>query len=79
MGWDVGKSLLNNPHIAVTSTAAQTHGPSLQLGECGRGTCWMERAGHGRGRGRSDNVMEMGEMSEGRRWERKRWAAVRGR
>lgn len=39
----------------------------------------MERAGHGRGRGRSDNVMEMGEMSEGRRWERKRWAAVRGR
>ena len=31
MGWDVGKSLLNNPHLAVTSTAAQTHRPSVPL------------------------------------------------
>lgn len=31
MGWDVGKSLLNNPHIAVTSTTAQIHRPSVPL------------------------------------------------
>lgn len=63
MGWDVGKSLLNNPHIAVTSAAAQIPGPSFplesQLRRHGsareRGTRRREQ-GHERNRGRSEKT-----------------------
>lgn len=55
MGWDVGKSLLNNPHIAVTSTTAQIHHPSVPLenqlwrhdGACERRPRWRERGQEG--------------------------------
>lgn len=55
MGWDVGKSLLNNPHIAVTSTTAQIHRPSVPLenqlwrhdGARKRGPRWRERGQEG--------------------------------
>lgn len=86
MGWDVGKSLLNNPHIAVTSTAAQIHRPSVPLEkqlwrhdracERRRGRGW---GGGGKPRGRSEKATEERrvrkteeEISEGRMWERNR-------
>lgn len=86
MGWDVGKSLLNNPHIAVTSTAAQIHRPSVPLenqlwrhdGARERRPCWS--AGDRKETwGRSEKAMEKRrmrkteeEISKGRMWERNR-------
>lgn len=86
MGWDVGKSLLNNPHIAVTSTAAQIHRPSVPLEQqlCRHdGACERRPAGESGGRretrGRSEKSMEKRrmrtterEISKGRMWERNR-------
>lgn len=91
MGWDVGKSLLNNPHIAVTSAAAQIPGPSFplesQLRRHGGALARGEHAAESRGtsetgggvRKRRGRGAVQGESSQGRRWERerKRWDAVR--
>lgn len=78
MGWDVGKSLLNNPHIAVTSTAAQIHRPSRPTRQNSSGDM-TERVGRPRCRGRSEKAMEKRrmrkteeEISKGRMWERNR-------